>query len=62
VAHSHGIQMDLHLGLDHPRRLRCPNPETPSKIARWDDLEVEGVQLVFGLSPVGVLQVKAPLE
>jgi hypothetical protein len=34
--------------------------ETPGKIARWDDLEVEGVQLVFGLSPVGVQQVKSP--
>jgi hypothetical protein len=27
-----------------------------------DDLEVEGVQFVFGSSPMGVQQVKAPLE
>jgi hypothetical protein len=31
-------------------------------MAQWGDLEVEGVQLVFGSSYVGVQQVKAPLE
>jgi hypothetical protein len=29
VSRNHGNQMDLHEALDHPRRLRYPNPETP---------------------------------
>jgi hypothetical protein len=67
VARSHDILKDLHLGLDHPRRLWYPDPETPvwagdsrsqvpetpGMIARRSDLQVEGVQLVFGSKSYG---------